>query len=211
MANALPKIVTPRGTALWPHLSTPDTRFNEAGEYKVTLVVAEAAAQKFIAGLDKLADEAFEDAKSKCKPAKIKTLLKHVPYEMECDEEGNETGNVLIKFKSKASYENKKGETVSMKPTLVDGKGKVITKKLNIGNGSEIVINCSPKGFYLAATNQAGVTLYLNGVQILKLVEYGASAESMGFTAQEDGFDADDVAEATGEAPIEDDDNVPDF
>ena len=36
-ANKKQQIVTPRATAVYPWLNTPDTKFNADGEYKVTL------------------------------------------------------------------------------------------------------------------------------------------------------------------------------
>ena len=36
------------GEAIYPHLNKPDVRFNEAGEYKVTLKVAKSAATETV-------------------------------------------------------------------------------------------------------------------------------------------------------------------
>ena len=41
MANDYIGVVTPAGTAIYPHLTQPDTKFNAMGEYKVSLSLTE--------------------------------------------------------------------------------------------------------------------------------------------------------------------------
>ena len=46
------------GEAIYPHLNKPDVRFNEAGEYKVTLKVAKSDATEML----KLYTSALDDS-----------------------------------------------------------------------------------------------------------------------------------------------------
>ena len=59
-----------------------------------------------------------------------------LPFSKEVDEDGNPTGNVIIKFKSKAAY----------KPAVFDSKGNMMTNS-NIYGGSEIKVNGSVLSF----------------------------------------------------------------
>ena len=47
-ANKKQQIVTPKATAVYPWLNTPDTKFNVDGEYKVTLKIGSEDAQPLI-------------------------------------------------------------------------------------------------------------------------------------------------------------------
>ena len=187
---------TPRGLAKWPFLSTPDTRFKDEGEYKVNLCVPEKEASKMMTFIKKMVDAEYANSLKGLKPALKKKLKKHYPFGPEYDKDDNETGNIEFLFRSNASYKNKKGDIVEMSPALFDAFGNPITKKINVGNGSEIKINFTPSAYTMPPSmkkeGMSGVKLYLNGVQIIKLVEFGgASAESMGFEAEEDGFEFD--------------------
>ena len=44
------------GEAIYPHLNKPDVRFNEAGEYKLTLKVPQKEALSMVTLLDKELD-----------------------------------------------------------------------------------------------------------------------------------------------------------
>ena len=63
-------IVTPKGVLVFPHLKSPDTKFDENGVWKTGLRLAGAEAQKLIAIIDKEIDESVTEAsekKIKCK------------------------------------------------------------------------------------------------------------------------------------------------
>jgi hypothetical protein len=69
-------------------------------------------------------------------------------------------------------------------------------------SGSIAKVNFSPTLYYNDANAQAGVSCRLNGVQVLKLVKGGWTAESFGFAAEEEGFDfADGTPAPAGDAP----------
>jgi hypothetical protein len=56
-------------------------------------------------------------------------------------------------------------------------------------------MNVELRGYYIAKDKEVGCSVYLNGVQIIKLVSYGSrDASGYGFGAEEDG-DAIDLAE----------------
>lgn len=164
MANNKGKFVTPKGVAQYPWLTKPDTKFNAEGVYKLSLAIPKTEATEFL----EAAKQAFIDEFGQSKMAKA-----HMPFKED------EDGNVIFSFKSK------------IKPRLYDSQGKPITDDVSVGGGSVVKVS-GAFGPYNKGANM-GVALYLNAVQIIKLVEISSSpfeAEEGGFVAaaQDDSF-----------------------
>lgn len=169
MANNKAKFVTPKGVAQYPWLTKPDTKFNAEGVFKLSLAIPKADAKDFV----EAAKQTFIDEFGQSKMAKA-----HMPFKED------EEGNVVFSFKSK------------LKPRLYDSQGKPITDDVAVGGGSVVKVS-GAFGPYNKGANM-GVALYLNAVQILKLVEVSSSpfeAEEGGFVAaaQDDTFPAADA------------------
>jgi hypothetical protein len=201
------RITTPAGVALYPKVQKPDTKFKSEGLYSTSLIIATPKCEELCAQLDAFAEEAHADAladpkKVSAAKAKRKTITKNEPYLPELDKEGNETGNIIFKFKMNASAEIN-GEVKHFKPTLYDASNppKEITRDINMYSGSTIKVNFTPSLYYNDANAQAGVSCRLNGVQVLKLVKGGWTAESFGFAAEEEGFDFADGTPAGPDTP----------
>ncbi len=182
---------TPKGVAYYPYISAPDTKFDEEGHYKVNLCVPKEEAQPI---MELIKGELVEGIKAlkKAKPnAKIKQAP--LPFEDEVDENEENTGNVIIKFKSKAAY----------KPAIFDSKGTPMMRS-NIYAGSLLKVNGSIS-FYNSPAVGAGVTLRLRAVQVIEYVEGAVGATKFGFE-EETGFTIDDqeeVEETTSEPVVE--------
>ena len=89
------------GEFVYPHLNKPDVRFNEAGEYKLSLKVPQKQALSMITLIDKELDASNAKAEQENKGKKIKQAPK--PYKIE-------DGNAIFKFKMKATGINKRLE-----------------------------------------------------------------------------------------------------
>ncbi|MGC3025858.1 ssDNA-binding protein [Burkholderia sp. DN3021] len=173
-------ITTPKGSAGYLNLLVPDTRFDPEGKYKASVTLPDAEAAKII---ELCKEEAIDELGPK-KAAKAKMPGKE-----------NEDGTVTFTFKSKS------------KPKLFDAKGNPIRNTSSVervGGGSTIRVKGSAKAYENGAN--IGVTLYLNEVQLIKLVEFGGGFEAVD---DEDGFVADNTPAAAetfdgGEAPAED-------
>lgn len=186
------QITTPVGTAKYPRLNEPDTKFKEAGEYSVKLLLDFDTAEPLIKQIDEYYDAAYAEAlkeaqEDKPKLKTIKVCPDGKPYRREEDREtGEETGNVEFKFTMRASGVSKKtGKAWSRSPMLFDAKRNPTTA--NIWGGSEIRVSAD-----LFPWNTAlgfGCSLRLIGVQVLKLVS-GTSRDpkDMGFEVEE-GFE----------------------
>jgi hypothetical protein len=183
MKKRNPKVTTPKGIAVWPWLNEPDRKFNAEGDYKVNLQLAQEDAQDFMEQLKSILQDHY---KATCE-AQGKTKLKKAPLpviEVE-DDEGNETGDVQIKFKLKAQY-TYDGKTISQRPVLMDAKRQPMTEK--IGGGSTIRVGCEVYPYY-TATIGVGLSLRCKVVQVLELKEFSAGAGGFDFN-EEDGFEA---------------------
>lgn len=205
MANKkLPGLLTPRGTAVFPTLTVPDTKFKPEGEYAVKLAFdpTDGKVIELVAELERRRDVLFAEYKeaeiAKASNAKLKSkeLEKWdvAPvFTEELDKDGDETGRILINFKMKASGVTKGGKKWSQKPTIFDAKGKEMKNPPDIYGGSILRIStesipgpvASAKTFYLSSR--------LIAVKLLELVARGGySADALGMGEEEEGYEADD-------------------
>ena len=164
---------TAKGIAYYPYISAPDTKFDEQGHYKVNLCLSEEDAQPVIEVIKQTVVEGIKALKKDKPNMEIKQAP--LPFSKEVDEDGNPTGNVIIKFKSKAAY----------KPAVYDSAGNMMTKS-NIYGGSELKVNGSCAFFHTAMIG-AGVSIRLRAVQVISYVEGASGANKFGFD-EVDGF-----------------------
>lgn len=168
------RVTTPVGTASYPWLKEPDTKFNKDGIYSCNVFIEKDKATELIKKIDDVYDANVETVKTETGKAKVKPADK--PYVIEGDK-------VLFKIKTKAKI----GDAV-IRPAVVDTKGAVVNN-VDIYGGSEVKVATDLVPYYVATTG-AGVTLRLIGVQIIKLQEKPMpSMESLGFK-EEEGFEA---------------------
>ncbi len=191
---------SPFGKAIYPHLSKKDVRFKPEGEYKVNLSLKDNQAQDLIKLVKKYQTQAVKDAEEK-----TNKKIKLAPLPHSSDDEGN----VIFKFKMKASGVNAKtGDTFNQRPALFDNELKPISPDITIWGGSVLRVSFQPYPWYTPALG-AGVSLRLKSVQVRDLVEgNGQSAEASGFskvagdaseknTGSEDGEVQEEVSKAT--------------
>ena len=190
MAQAPNVFTTPKGIAQYPWLSKPDTKFDEEGQYKVNLILSQEDAKPLIQQINESFAQNLKEETKKNKGKDIKTA--NPPYSDELDDDDKPTGNIVIKFKSKAIYP----------PAIFDAQGNVM-KDSNIWGGSEIRVNGSIAPYYVPLIG-AGVSLRLRAVQVIEYVEGGTgSADRFGFEEVEGGFVQEEPASAAAAFPTE--------
>jgi hypothetical protein len=196
--NQRVQIVTPKGTAVYPWLNRPDTKFSDDGEFKVTLKIPAEQSQDLIAKLDKMLED--YQAEQASKDAKVGRFTANTPYDEEVDDNGNLTGNYLFKFKQKAKVHTKDGRTIDMKVALFDASRT--PTHAQVGGGSELKIAATIWPYVMPATKSVGLSLRPSAVQILSLVSLSSGASNL--FEVEDGFtDSGTVAEETEEETTE--------
>ena len=163
------------GESIYPHLNKPDVRFNDWGEYKVTLKVSKQDAQSMVKLIDQAIEENLATAEKEAKGKKVTPAPK--PYKIEGD-------NVFFKYKMRASGTNKKtNEKFSQRPALFDAKKNPIPASQSIWGGSlmKVAYQLIP---YNSPAIGAGVSARLKAAQIIKLVE----GKDQNVFKEEDGF-----------------------
>lgn len=173
------KFVSPKGTAGYPKLTRPDTKFKAEGEYSTSLTMGKKIAAPLIATIEEAYVEEFGQ----------KAVAK-ANYPFKEDDEGN----VTFKFKSKN------------KPKIYDAAGKPIknTDELNVGSGSVLKVAGAISCRAVSGKNYA--TLYMNQVQIIDLVEFSGSpfeAEEGGFVADESSSNEFGATDSETDAEVE--------
>jgi len=202
------KYITPKGIAVYPWLNRPDVKHKPEGQYKVDLRLSEADAAPLIELLTPMHEEAVAAAK-----ANPKNKNKNYPTWPICkpalDEEGNETGDVLFTFKRAASGISKKTQKPwAIKPDLFDAKGNPLPAEAQIWGGSIIKVSFSVNAYDKPVGN--GISLALEAVQVLKLVEgSGRSASQYGFDNESDDDDSDTDGTEEGSDTPEGGDGTP--
>ena len=164
------------GEAIFPHLNKPDVRFNEAGEYKVTLKVAKSDATAML----KLYNSAIEDALKLAEQNHKGKGIKNAPKPF--TEEDN---YVFFKFKMKATGVNQKTkEKFSQRPQLFDAKKNPIPLSTIIWGGSKMRVAFNLVPYYTPMLG-AGITARLKAVQVISLVE----GKDSNLFSKEDGYE----------------------
>ena len=178
------KLTTPSGTAAWPHVNTPDTKFDKDGVYSINLRLPKDDAKDTITTIQSVLKDSVKSAEKENKGKKVKVAP--LPIKDVEDEQGNPTGDVEIKFKLRAVGKNG-GEQWEQRPALFDASGKPMSE--TVGSGSTVKVGCEVVPYYTAMAG-AGVTLRLKAVQVLELVEYsgGGDFDSWEFSKDESGF-----------------------
>ncbi|MDA1338402.1 MAG: DUF2815 domain-containing protein, partial [bacterium] len=92
-------MVTPIGEAIYPRLMKPDTKFNELGEYRITLKIKKQDAVQLVSDIDTFLTDSLANFEKDAKGKKLK--LANKPYTLEGD-------FFILKMKMKASGVNKK-------------------------------------------------------------------------------------------------------
>ena len=193
-------VTTPVGKMNWAKLVKPDEKFLK---YSVELVMEDSEQlQKLINQIDEMIDNEIkvEQAKIKAEGKPFKKFEKKSnPISEVLDNDGNPTGSYKMK-PNKDSIFRKTNEVISG-PPLVSPAGRVLTEternQLRINNGStgRLSILLSP---YVFQGSQVGVSLKLQGAQIIELASREASMNNesvSGFTSMGEDFDFVDVSD----------------
>jgi len=204
MAQKFEQLVTPRGTFVYPHLTVADDKFVKPhGEFhtKFALNVSDGSTEQFIAKLEDILDAYVKSNPDELKPAALKKSRRADVFEQELDDEGEETGRVIFKFKLKAVDETRSGKTWSQNVKVVGADNRPIDPTIQIWTGSEGKVITEIFPYYMSSTKEFGLSLRVKAAQILKLVE-GGSGGDLNFDVEEDGYvsDAPDFSDDAGDS-----------
>jgi hypothetical protein len=214
------KFITPKGVAIYPKLNKPDTKFKAEGEYSVKLRLSpDAIPAETVEEIQALLDAFAVETKAGLKQAAAKALkvltLAEQGLKPEVNDDGDETGYIILKAGMKASGKSKKdGKEWTRAPVIFDAKGTKLKPVPPIWGGSELKLAVIAAPYYAANDKTCGITFYLDAVQVIKLVNSSdKDAAGFGF-GEEEGFEGEesesfpdgDDASSTGEAAKSGDD-----
>tara|TARA_R110002049_G_scaffold109985_1_gene258978 strand:+ start:11149 stop:11826 length:678 start_codon:yes stop_codon:yes gene_type:complete len=202
---AIEKIRTPKGIAEWVTI-TGEGKENLSGKLQYVANLVGEQTDENISGLKAKIEEFWEANKPKGFRRKPKSLGWYYHEKLK-DDEGNpledDEGNPVFNKEGKIYFAFKTGTTMPKGNKKIIKTYNAKAKQVHlgdtaIGNGSVVQIS-GAMGIYTSSGPggkiiDAGVTLYLDAIQIHKLVEY---SEDAGFDASddEDAFTGDDTFE----------------
>lgn len=169
------EIIKIAGTAVWPRLTQPDTKFDDAGKYHTKLRIDAETAEPLIEKLEALREERFEEVKASLKGKA--PLKEDIPIQPEYDEETEEeTGYYIFSAGMLASGVSKKtGKAWNRKLPLFDGKGAELSSKVSLFGGASLILAVTMASWEMKGKKvkgkpqppKVGVKFYLEAVQVL--------------------------------------------
>jgi hypothetical protein len=202
MSTKAKSFTTPKGVLKFPRLNKPETEVNgqplTRPRYTATIILdlSEPGVKKFVQEIEALHEEFTSNAdfKKAQKASKKKLTIADSPIRPHTakNEDGDYEeveGKVELVAKTAAELKDKDGTVQKRTVPLFDSKGTPLVKRPNVGGGTVGKLSITPAPYTM--NGAYGTTLYLNGVQILELHEFGGggSAASYGF-GKEDGYEA---------------------
>ena len=170
-------LTTPKGIAVYPHITEPDYKFSADGVYTCRINVSEADFNAFSSTVTDIVERAYEaECSSKCK-----TLKRAAASPIKITEEGD----FQIYAKQVAQRQTPKGLLEFTVPVF-DSRGTLISDVPKIGSGSEVRMSVEVYTWYMDMQG-FGYTLRLKAVQLLDLVEY-SGGDNYGFGSEEGGY-----------------------
>lgn len=195
----LTQILTAKGTALYPHIRRPETYQGKEVGYTIQMQFNKKDTDALVARLEQELAAAKKSSEFAGKKWSKEPNM-GIKYDKNED--------VVFKFKTNTTIKTKTGEVINRNIPVFDAMGNPY--KGDIGHGSVCRVRFSVNPYHASGTNN-GLSLYLDAVQVIELVEPNSgNAASYGFD-KEDGFNAasannmeEDVPEFNDTDPEED-------
>ena len=136
------------GEADWIYFNTPDNKYSDPGEFKVTLKVPKAKSGELIRDINEVISTELKTKYGSSGTERLSEARK--PYAVKGD---------VVEFKLHSKF----------RPILWDKNRNKLDEKINVWKGSTMWANCKVSGY--TKSIGTGATLYLGSAQIDKLVE----------------------------------------
>ena len=174
-------ITTPIGTAQYPWVNTPSTKFVPEGEYSCGIILTKQEGESIIKKIQPILEKKQQEQAEES-GKKVKTY--DLPVQLEGD-------TYVLKAKLKpVNGKRKDGSDYTRSLGLFDSKGNPWDREVIVRGGSKVRLNVRPKPWFSPLLG-VGITLELLGVQVIELADGELSskaAESFGFTEVEGGY-----------------------
>ncbi len=167
-------LTTPKGRAIFPHLTEKDTMFHPEGLFHVKLECPKAESEKIISAIK--SGIAMEIKKQNDENPNKSIKYANAPYEV-IDEK------VVFNFKLKASGTRKAdGKTFTQKPVISNADLSAFDETKQIWGDSILRVHFEP--YFWNMPIGIGCTLRLKEVQVLELVTGNTSSSKADFQVE---------------------------
>ena len=181
------QLITPIGTALYPRLTTPDTKFNDDGVYSCKLILDKE-------GYDQVMGQITPWFEGEHQRLVKESGKKNLDISNKLPIKVNDDGDYELTAKQVSKKETKKG-LLTFAVSLIDSKGNKINDAPNIGSGSRIKLCVEPYAYFSPLLG-VGYTLRLKAAQIIELKEYDSGGGGgFGFGSEDGGFVSEDLGD----------------
>ena len=174
-------ITTSVGTAQYPWVNTPSTKFLPEGEYTCNIILTKQEGESIIKKIQPILDKKLQDQEEES-GKKVKTF--DLPVQLEGD-------TYILKAKMKpVNGVYKDGTKFTNSLGLFYSKGNPWDREVIIKGGSKVRLNVRPRAWFSPLLG-VGISLDLLGVQVIELADGELSsqaAEAFGFTEVEGGY-----------------------
>ena len=163
-------LTSPKGKAIFPHLTEADYKFKPEGEYHVKLECLKSESVSITASIGSLIAKLMKEQHDRNPNQQITKAP--LPYELVDDK-------VVFNFKMKASGTRRDNfKTFTQQPVLVNADLTPLGNDVQIWGDSKLRITFEPHA-YISSAIGLGVTLRLKTVQVIELVT-GKGSNTLG-------------------------------
>jgi hypothetical protein len=172
---------SPFGVARFPWITRADSKYHADNPlYHVDLVMDPSPqVDAFVEFVTAAAQKGFDEETEAMTPKDRKAYKLYIPVVKEEDDQGNETGRWVAKFKQNSIIKRKDGTLIDVKIGVKDAKLNDITKP--VFGGSVLRVMYSTRNSKMTSSKEAGCRLDFASVQVTKL----QAPEARGFDAVE--------------------------
>lgn len=201
MANIINKsfnaAVSPQGKAMWAKINSCVDEYEGKKKYSVDVVFDKTGEQKMLKVINDTLNEAKNSPEYTGKA--WRNDMERLSYHPETDKDGNETGNLVFHFQTKAFMTDREtGEEVQkIIPVFSNEEKRKLNKNESIGNGSMVRIKFTPSAYWMNKSSN-GINLYLSKIVVDKWVKFGGGNDDF----SEFGIGADDAFLSDEDIPI---------
>ena len=168
-------ILTPIGTAEWPNLKEPDTRFDNDGYFSCKLHVTESDFEEFRSTVDPIVQAAYQ---AECSRQGVDSIRMSQTDPIRISDDGE----FEIYAKQKARVHTRRNGTMDFNIEAIDANGDECEMP-DIGAGSTIKMAVEVHTWHMASQG-FGYSLRLRAVQIIDLVKKRKGGSAFGFKAE---------------------------
>ena len=149
---------------------------DKLGSYSVSLSVDPEANAEWIQQLEAMGEDLYTDYLDAAGKKKLQRRDPIIPLKNEEDRDGNETGNVLVKFNSKANRE-KDGRMWAVDVPVLDTQGnRIPVEKVKLlTRGTQMIVSFDANAYYMSGV--FGISFKLRAVQVHEPVWRDGSPE----------------------------------